>query len=113
MDHRELNAMTKKDHFSLSFIDQNFQRLASREFYYFLDSFSSYLQIAILLEHQEKTIFTCPFCMFAYWRIPFSLFNAIATFQWCMISIFFEYVAKIIEVFMDDFVVYGDMTIYP
>jgi hypothetical protein len=40
--------------------------------------------------------------------MPFGLCNAPATFQRCMISIFSDYVERIIEVFMDDFTVYGD-----
>ncbi|XP_040947365.1 uncharacterized protein [Gossypium hirsutum] len=39
--------------------------------------------------------------------MPFGLCNAPATFQRCMVSIFSDYVEKIIEVFMDDFTVYG------
>ncbi|CAN6552399.1 unnamed protein product [Malus baccata var. baccata] len=38
----------------------------------------------------------------------FGLCNAPATFQRCMVSIFFDYVEKIIEVFMDDFSVFGE-----
>ena len=38
----------------------------------------------------------------------FGLCNAPATFQRCMVSIFSEYVESIIEVFMDDFTVYGN-----
>nr|XP_027124316.1 uncharacterized protein LOC113741018 [Coffea arabica] len=64
--------------------------------------------IAIAPEDQEKTTFTCPFGTFAYRMMPFGLCNAPATFQRCMISIFSEYVERIIEVFMDDFSVYGD-----
>jgi hypothetical protein len=37
----------------------------------------------------------------------FRLCNALASFQWCMMSIFSEMIEKIIEVFMDDFTVYG------
>ena len=40
--------------------------------------------------------------------MPFGLCNAPATFQRCMMSIFSDYVEKIIEVFMDDFTVYGN-----
>ena len=40
--------------------------------------------------------------------MPFGLYNAPATFQRCMMSIFSDYVENIIEVFMDDFSVYGD-----
>nr|XP_027118748.1 uncharacterized protein LOC113735992 [Coffea arabica] len=108
IDYRRLNAVTKKDHFPLPFIDQMVERLAGRAYYCFLDGFSGYFQIAIALEDQEKTTFTCPFGTFAYRRMPFGLCNAPATFQRCMVSIFSEYVEKIIEVFMDDFSVYGD-----
>ena len=40
--------------------------------------------------------------------MPFGLCNALATFLRCMVSIFAEHVENIIEVFMDDFSVYGD-----
>ena len=40
--------------------------------------------------------------------MPFGLCNAPATFQRCVLSIFEDYVEKIVEVFMDDFTVYGD-----
>ncbi|CAN6566247.1 unnamed protein product [Malus baccata var. baccata] len=59
-------------------------------------------------EDQEKTTFTCPFGTFAYRRMSFGLCNAPATFQRCMVSIFSDMIEKIIEVFMDDFSVYGD-----
>ncbi|CAN6720948.1 unnamed protein product [Malus baccata var. baccata] len=67
-----------------------------------------YNQIVIAPDDQEKTTFTCPFGTFAYRRMPFGLCNAPATFQRCMVSIFSEFVEKIIEVFMDDFSVFGD-----
>ena len=52
--------------------------------------------------------FTCPFRTFAYRHMPFGLCNALATFRRCMVSIFSYYIEHIIEVFMDDFTVYGD-----
>ncbi|KAL5540758.1 hypothetical protein UlMin_044081 [Ulmus minor] len=53
------------------------------------------------------TTFTCPYGTFAYRRMPFGLCNAPATFQRCMLSIFSDMVEKYIEVFMDDFSVFG------
>jgi len=55
---------------------------------------------------QEKTVFTCPFGVFAYRRMSFRLCNASATFQRCMLAIFANMVEKNIEVFMDDFSVF-------
>ena len=48
-----------------------------------------------------------PFGTFAYKRMPFGLCNAPATFQRCMMAIFSDLVEEIIDVFMDDFSVYG------
>ena len=64
--------------------------------------------LQLLWKYQEKMTFTCPFGTFAYRRMPFGLCNAPTTFQRCMVSIFLDYIEHIIEVFMDDFIVYGD-----
>ena len=60
------------------------------------------------MEDQEKTTFTYPFGTFAYWRMPFGLCNAPATFQRCMLSKFSDMVEHFLEIFMDDFSVFGD-----
>ncbi|XP_042035173.1 uncharacterized protein LOC121781504 [Salvia splendens] len=86
--YRKLNQATKKDHFPLPFIDQMLEKLAGKQYFSFLDGYSGYFQIAVNPDDQEKTTFTCPFGTYAYRRMPFGLF--------C------------IEIFMDDFTVYGD-----
>ncbi|KAL0428255.1 UNVERIFIED_CONTAM: Retrovirus-related Pol polyprotein from transposon.6, partial [Sesamum latifolium] len=108
IDYRKLNASTRKDHFPLPFIDQMLERLAGRSHYCCLDGYSGFHQIPVAPADQEKTTFTCPFGTFAYRRMPFGLCNAPATFQRCMVSIFSDYVEQFIEVFMDDFTVYGN-----
>ena len=107
IDYRKLSTVTREDHFSLHFIDQMLERLASHAYYCFLDGYSEYNQIAIVPEDQEKTTFTCPYGTFAYRKLPFGLCNAPATFQRCMIAIFHDMVEQIIEVFMDDFSTFG------
>ncbi|CAN6677832.1 unnamed protein product [Malus baccata var. baccata] len=108
IDYRKLNTTTRKDHFPLPFLDQMLERLAGHSFYCFLDGYSGYNQIVIAPDDQEKTTFTCPFGTFAYRRMPFDLCNAPATFQRCMVSIFSDYVERIIAIFMDDFSVFGN-----
>ncbi|KAL6327168.1 hypothetical protein AAG906_015207 [Vitis piasezkii] len=65
--------------------DQVLERVAGHDYYCFLDGYSGYFQIAIALEDQEKTTFTCPFGTYAY----------------------SDMVERIMEVFMDDLTVYG------
>ncbi|GJU75333.1 reverse transcriptase domain-containing protein [Tanacetum coccineum] len=108
IDYRKLNEATRKDHFPLPFMDQMLERLAGNEFYCFLDGFSRYFQIPIDPQDQEKTTFTCPYGTFAYRRMPFGLGNAPGTFQRCMMAIFHDMIEKTMEVFMDDFSVFGD-----
>ncbi|GJU30416.1 reverse transcriptase domain-containing protein [Tanacetum coccineum] len=107
IDYRKLNEATLKDHFSLPFMDQMIERLAGNEFYCFLDGFSGYFQIPIDIQDQEKTTFTCPYGTFAYRRMPFGLCNAPGTFQRCMVAIFRDMIEKTMELFMDDFSVFG------
>ncbi|WZZ78334.1 hypothetical protein YC2023_098906 [Brassica napus] len=107
IDYRKLNAATRRDHFPLPFIDQMLERLAIHQYYYFLDGYSGFFQIPIHPDDQEKTTFTCPYGTFAYRRMPFGLCNAPATFQRCMMSIFTDMIEDFMEVFMDDFPVYG------
>ena len=107
IDYRKLNTTTRKDHYPLPLIDQMLDRLAKRPHYCFLDGYSSYNQIAIALEDQEKTTFTCPYGTFSFRRMPFGLCNVPTTFQRCMMSTFSDLVEEAMEIFMDDFSVYG------
>ncbi|GJQ90316.1 putative nucleotidyltransferase, ribonuclease H [Tanacetum coccineum] len=108
IDYRKLNDATRKDHFPLPFIDQMLERLCKNEYYCFLDGFSELFQIPIAPKDQEKTTFTCPYGTFAYRRMRYGLCNAPATFQRCMTAIFHDMVEDFMEVFMDDFSVFGN-----
>nr|GEY85337.1 reverse transcriptase domain-containing protein [Tanacetum cinerariifolium] len=57
---------------------------------------------------QEKTTFTCPYGTFAYRCMPFGLCNAPGTFQRCMMAMFHDMIKKTMEVFMEDFSVFGN-----
>ncbi|CAL9011910.1 unnamed protein product [Prunus brigantina] len=107
IDYGKLNSATRKDHFPLPFIDQMLERLAGHSHYCFLDGYLGYNQIPIAPEYQEQTTFTCLFGTFSYRCMPFGLCNAPATFQRCMVSIFSDMVECFIEIFMDDFSVFG------
>nr|GEV10606.1 reverse transcriptase domain-containing protein [Tanacetum cinerariifolium] len=82
IDYRKLNEATRKYHFPLPFMDQMLERLAGNEFYCFLDGFSGYFEIPIDPRNQEKTTY--------------------------MLAIFHDMVEKTMEVFMDEFSVFGN-----
>nr|GFB08813.1 reverse transcriptase domain-containing protein [Tanacetum cinerariifolium] len=78
------------------------------EYYCFLDGFSGYFQIPIDPCDQEKTTFTCPYGTFTYRRYGKPNTLRSPSFQRCMLAIFHDMVEKMMEVFMDDFSVFGN-----
>jgi hypothetical protein len=82
--------------------------LAGKKYFSFLDGFSGYNQIRIAPEDQDKMTFTCPWGTYAYKVLPFGLCNALATFQREVLAIFVDLIDDCVEVYMDDFSVYGD-----
>jgi hypothetical protein len=106
-DYHKLNKATKKDHFPLPFIDEMLERLANHTYFCFLDGYSRFMQIPIHPNDQHKTRFAYPYGTFAYRRMSFGLCNAPTSFQRCMMAVFSEFIEEIVEVFMDDFSVYG------
>ena len=83
INYHKLNKATRKDHFPLPFLNQMLDRLTRHKYYYFLDGYFGYNQIAIASEDQEKTTFTCSYGTFSFRRMPFGLCNALGTFQRC------------------------------
>lgn len=85
------------------------ERLAKHSYFYYLHGYSEFFQIPIHFDDQEKTTFTCLYGTFAYRQMSFGLCNAPATFQRCMMSIFADFIDDIMEVFIDDFSICGQI----
>jgi len=81
VDYRQLNKATRKDYFSLPFIDQMLERLAKNSYFCYLDGYLGFFQIPIHPSDQEKTTFTCPYGTYAYRKMPFRLCNASINFS--------------------------------
>jgi len=72
-----------------------------------MDAYSSYNQVKMVEEDKEKTTFISKWGAYAYNIMPFGLCNVLATFQKVVTKAFKEYLNKFMQVFLDDFNVYG------
>ena len=99
----DLNLACPKDDFPLPNIDM----IVGYEMYSLMDRFSSYNQIKIALEYQEKTTFTCAWGTFCWNMMPFSLKNSGATYQRAVTIIFHCMMHKTMEDYVDDTLVKG------
>jgi len=98
IDYRKLNKATRRNHFPLPFIDQMLERLAKNLYFGYLDGYLGFFQNPIHPNGQEKTTFTCLYGTYVYRRMSFGLCNALATFQRCMMAIFYDFIEHIMEI---------------
>ena len=107
VNYRKLNAATIIDAFSPPFTNDILNAVAGHETYNFLDGFSGYNQIRMNLEDQEKTTFVTEWGVFVTVMVMFRLKTTPATFQQIITEIFGNYIPTFMQVFSDEFVVYG------
>lgn len=84
IDLRNLNKVSLKDHYPLPKMDHILQRVVGSSRISLLDGFSSFNQILVHPNDQDKIAFTTPWGTFKYVKMPFGLKNAGATFQRAM-----------------------------
>jgi hypothetical protein len=73
-----------------------------------MDGYSGYNQIKMVEKSNEKTTFISEWGAHAYNVMPFGLCNAPPTFQKVVTKTFKPYLNKLLQVFLDDFSVYGN-----
>jgi hypothetical protein len=100
----KLNIQTKKDPFPLPFLDSGVRH----EMYPFMDGYNGYNQIKMAEEDKDKMTLILERGTYAYNVMPFGLCNAPTTFQNVVIKTFKPCLNKFMQVFFDDFNVYGN-----
>ena len=81
--------------------------MVGHECYSFLDGFSQYNQIRMHLHDQEKTAFITKWGNFVAVVMVFELNTAPTTFQRLIVEIFNNYIPAFMQVFLNDFAMYG------
>ena len=80
---------------------------ANNELLSFMDGFSRYNQILIVVDDVSKTVLRCPCSLgtFEWLVMPFSLKNTSATYQRDINAIFYDMLGHHMEIYIDDIVV--------
>ena len=76
--------------------------MARHKLLMFMDAFSSYNQIQMSKEDQEKTTFITNQGLYCYRVMPFGLKNAEATYQRLVNQMFSKQIGRNMEVYVDD-----------
>lgn len=107
VDMRKLNDACVHDPFSTSFTNEVLDNVGGQEAYSFIDGFSEYHQIKIMLEGIRKTTFATKWGCFQYIVMLFGLKNALVIFSYIVITMFKDYIHKFLELYFDDWMMFG------
>ena len=107
VDFRDLNAATPKDMYVMPIANMLVDSTANNELLSFMDGFSGYNQILIIVDDISKNAFRCPSSLgtFEWLVMPFGLKNAGPTYQRAMNAIFHDMLGHHMEIYIDDIVV--------
>lgn len=105
IDYRDLNAITTRERYPLSFINEILDNLGKAKIFSKLDSTSICYQIVLDEISIDKTAFAYKNVFYEFTRIPFGLSNAPATFQRRMDRILRKHVGIFVQPYLDDIIV--------
>ena len=105
VDFTNLNRACPKDSYPLPRIDTLVYSTAKHKLLSFMDAFSSYNQIKMNEEDQEKTSFVTSQRLFCYKVMSFGLKNAGAMYQRLMNKMFAHQIGRNVQVYVDDMLV--------
>ncbi|GKV18409.1 hypothetical protein SLEP1_g28797 [Rubroshorea leprosula] len=103
IDFTNLNEACLKDPYPLPNVEKLVERAVEHERMSFLDASSSYHQVQLLLDDQEKIAFYAGDAIYYYVMMPSGLKNASATYQ--KLVVFKLQISRNIEVYVDDMIV--------
>ena len=104
---RCLNAKTVADAYPLPCIDACLESVGDAQLFTTLDCNAGYWQIPGASEDRDKTTFTSYFGTYRYFRMPFGLRNAPATFQRALDIILSRVRLQTCLIYLDDVIVFS------
>jgi len=107
VDLQKLNDACVHDPFPTSFTDEVLDNVGGKEAYSFTNMFFGYHPIKISPEDRSKTTFATKWGCFQYTVMPFGLKNVLSIFFRVVIAVFKEFIHKFLEVYFDDWAVFG------
>ncbi len=107
VDYRKLNALIKRDHYSLSLIDETFTRIQESKYLTWLNIIVTFNKLCMHSDNEDLTIFIIFFDFYKYHVMSFKLINDSTFYQHYMNDVLFNYLYQFCQIYLDDIIIYS------
>ena len=107
VDYRKLNALIKRDHYSLSLIDETFTHIQESKYLTRLNIIVAFNKLRMHLDSEDLTIFIIFFDSYKYHIMLFELTNESTFYQHYMNDMLFKYLHQFCQIYLNDIIIYS------
>ncbi len=107
VDYRKLNALIKRDRYSLPLIDETLARIQGSKYLTRLNIIAAFNKLRMHSESEDLTTFITSFDFYKYHVMPFRLTNGSTFYQHYMNDVLFDYLHQFCQVYLDDIIIYS------
>ncbi len=107
VDYRKLNALIKRDRYSLSLIDEILVHIQESKYLTRLNIIVTFNKLCMHSDSEDLTIFIIFFNSYKYHVMLFKLINKSTFYQHYMNDVLFEYLHQFCQIYLDDIIIYS------
>ncbi len=107
VDYRKLNALTKRDRYPLSLIDETLARIQGSKYLTRLNIIVAFNKLRMHSDSEDLTIFITSFDFYKYHMMSFELTNGPTFYQHYMNDVLFDYLHQFCQTYLDDIIIYS------
>ena len=107
VDYRKLNALIKRDCYSLSLIDETLACIQESKYLTWLNIIVTFNKLCMHSNNKDLTIFIIFFDSYKYHVMLFKLINESAFYQHYMNDVLFKYLHQFCQIYLDDIIIYN------
>jgi len=107
VDYRKLNALTKRNRYPLSLIDETLARIQESKYLTRLNIIVAFNKLRMHSGSEDLTIFITSFDFYKYHVMPFELINDPTFYQHYMNDVLFDYLHQFCQIYLDDIIIYS------
>jgi len=107
VDYRKLNALIKRNRYSLSLIDKTFTHIQESKYLTQLNIIVAFNKLHMHSDSEDLTIFIIFFDFYKYHMMFFELINDSTFYQYYMNDVLFDYLHQFCQIYLDDIIIYS------